>query len=120
MDGHTQRLVVPGAVASLPGFILHDDRKPFSQWLQAQDRYTALEVKKLLAAPRARLRLPDRLRRMILPAPVMILFYTLFVKGLILDGWPGWYYAGQRVIAELLLSLRLMEARFKSQPSADG
>lgn len=118
-DGHTQRLAVPGAVGSLPGFILHDDRKPFSQWLQAQDRYTTLEVKKLLARPASRLALPDRLRRMILPAPVLVLFYTLFFKGLILEGWPGWFYAGQRVLAELLLSLRLIEARFKSQPPTD-
>ena len=99
---------------------MHDDRKPFSQWLQAQDRYTALEVTKLSSANVARLGAADRLRKMILPAPMLVLFYTLFVKGLILDGWPGWYYTGQRVLAELLLSLRLIEARIKSQPRGEG
>ena len=110
-DGHTQRLEIQGPTGSLSGFILHDDRKAFSHWLRAQDRYTALEVKKLLATPVSRLALPDRLRKMILPAPVLVLFYALFVKGLILDGWAGWFYAGQRVLAELFLSLRLIEAK---------
>ena len=45
------------------------------------------------------------------PAPFLVFFYTLFVKGLILDGWPGWYYVLQRTLAETVLSLRLMEAR---------
>src|SRR6266566_8588368 len=53
----------------------------------------------------------DRLRRWVVPAPFLVFFYTLFVKGLILDGWPGWYYVLQRTLAETVLSLRLMEAR---------
>ncbi|MBE0545463.1 MAG: glycosyltransferase family 2 protein [Verrucomicrobia bacterium] len=113
-DGHTQRLAVPRAVGSLPGFILHDDRKPFSNWLQAQDRYTKLEVKKLLTTSVERLALPDRVRRMIIPAPILVLFYTLLVRGLILDGWPGWYYVLQRTLAEMMLSLRLLEQKLKS------
>ena len=35
-------------------------------------------------------------------------FYLLFGRGLILDGWPGWFYVAQRTIAELLLSMRLL------------
>ena len=37
--------------------------------------------------------------------------YLLFVRGLILDGWPGWFYVAQRTIAEFLLSLRLLIER---------
>ena len=37
--------------------------------------------------------------------------YLLFGRGLILDGWPGWYYVFQRTIAEMLLSLRLLTER---------
>jgi hypothetical protein len=29
-------------------------------------------------------------------------------RGLILDGWPGWFYVAQRTIAELMLSMRLL------------
>ena len=38
-------------------------------------------------------------------------FYTLFVKGTVLDGWPGWFYAAQRITAEYILSLELLERR---------
>jgi len=31
------------------------------------------------------------------------------LKGGILDGWRGWYYALQRMFAETLLSIRLIE-----------
>ena len=41
------------------------------------------------------------------------LVFTLLVKGTIWDGWRGWYYALQRVLAEMLLALRLIERRFK-------
>jgi len=41
----------------------------------------------------------------------VVLLYTLFVRGVILDGWAGWYYAFQRALAETLLSLRLIEAK---------
>ncbi len=39
--------------------------------------------------------------------------YLLFGRGLILDGWRGWFYVAQRVIAELLLSLRLCEEKLR-------
>ena len=34
-----------------------------------------------------------------------------FVKGAAFDGWRGWYYALQRMLAETMLSLRLLERR---------
>jgi hypothetical protein len=37
--------------------------------------------------------------------------YLLFNRGLILDGWRGWYYVCQRTIAEMMLSLRLVTER---------
>jgi hypothetical protein len=43
-------------------------------------------------------------------APLAVLFYCLIYKRGILDGWPGLYYAFQRTLAELLLSLYLIEA----------
>ena len=48
----------------------------------------------------------------------LVFFYTLVVKGLILDRWPGWYYVFQRTLAEILLSLRLIETRFKTRNRA--
>ena len=51
-DGHTQLLKINGPTAELLGFIDHDDRKPLSRWLVSQQKYAALEVTKLLHAPR--------------------------------------------------------------------
>jgi glycosyltransferase involved in cell wall biosynthesis len=108
-DGHTQLLKVSGKAATLDSYIYHDDRKPLSRWLWAQDRYMVLEVKKLLAAPQHELSLGDRIRKTKLLAPPVILIYCLFLKGGILDGWAGWYYAFQRVLAEILLSIHLIQ-----------
>lgn len=110
-DGHTQLLKVGGPTVQLSGFIHHDDRKPLSRWLWAQSRYTDLEVEKLTHAKPGELRVQDRLRKLIVVAPPLVLLYTLFVRGVVLDGWPGLHYALQRTVAELLLSLRLVEAR---------
>jgi len=41
--------------------------------------------------------------------PLLVLPYCLVLRGGLLDGWRGWYYAFQRLYAELLLSLMLME-----------
>jgi hypothetical protein len=67
-----------------------------------------------LLNPSTQLNLPDRLRRKIIIAPFLVFFYTLIFKGLILDGWPGWYYVFQRTLAEMLLSLKLIEQKLKS------
>ncbi|MCI0745608.1 MAG: glycosyltransferase family 2 protein [Verrucomicrobia subdivision 3 bacterium] len=113
-DGHTQKLSIDGAIGWLRGSIDHDDRKPLSRWFWAQDRYAALEAKHLLETPLHQLDARDRIRRYIFVAPALVFFYTLLGKGLILDGWPGWYYVFQRTVAETILSLRLMEEKWKS------
>ena len=117
-NGHTQILRVPGEAGSLQSPIYHDDRKPFSDWLKAQDRYAILEAQHLSDTASNEQNLADRLRRWIVPAPFLVFFYTLFVKGLILDGWRGWYYAFQRTLAEMLLSLRLVEGRLAGKDRA--
>ncbi|MBW4538623.1 MAG: glycosyltransferase family 2 protein [Myxacorys chilensis ATA2-1-KO14] len=116
-DGHTQRLQVSGKAAMLNSCIYHDDRKALSRWLWAQDRYMVLEVKKLLATPKRELSLGDRIRKTKILAPFVILFYCLILKGGILDGWAGWYYTFQRVLAEILLSIHLIQAEWGSQKS---
>jgi glycosyltransferase involved in cell wall biosynthesis len=108
-DGHTQLLHVSGHSATLSSFIHHDDRKPLSRWLWAQDRYMIIEAKKLMETPFQELSWGDRIRKTKLLAPFIILLYCLILKGGILDGWQGWYYAFQRMLAELLLSIRLIE-----------
>lgn len=111
-DGHTQRVRIDGAVRPLAEPLSLDDRKPIAHWIVAQDRYARLERDKLLDAKCGHLGLPDRLRAKGFLAPVVVLFYCLFAKGMIFEGLAGWHYTYQRVTAEILLSLYLIERRF--------
>src|SRR5436190_12644315 len=108
-DGHAHRVVVEGQIEDLHAPILHDDRKPLSRWFHSQGNYTSLEAEKLLVEPREELSWTDRIRRLRIVAPVAMLFYCLIIRGGILDGWAGFYYAFQRMIAEAMLSVRLLE-----------
>ena len=112
-DGHTQELAITGRTAHLRGAILHDDRKPVSLFLRAQDRYARLEAAKLVEARPEELGMQDRIRQQIVIAPFLVFFYTLLGKGLILDGWRGWFYVLQRTLAELVLSLYLIEGKWQ-------
>lgn len=108
-DGHTQLLQIQGESQRLSGYIYHDDRKPLSRWLWAQDRYMVLEAKKLFTTSINELSWGDRLRKTKILAPGVILFYCLLVNGCLFDGWAGWYYTLQRVLAEIWLTIRLVE-----------
>lgn len=108
-DGHAHRVMLDGATRDLDAPILHDDRKPLSRWLQAQSRYTRLEALKLQNTNASELSWTDRIRRWRIVAPPAMLFYCLVVRLGILDGWAGFYYAFQRALAELMLSLYLLE-----------
>lgn len=113
-DGHTQLLKINGKSGMLSSYIHHDDRKPLSRWLWAQDRYMVIEAKKILETANSELSLSDRIRKQKILAPFIVLFYCLIVKGGIFDGWHGWYYALQRILAEILLAIHLIEAeKFK-------
>jgi glycosyltransferase involved in cell wall biosynthesis len=112
-DGHTQRLRIEGAVRDLAGQIRHDDRKPFAVWMRSQLRYSRLEAAKLLATPRRQLSFPDRVRLLVIVAPLVALPYCLFVKGNILNGTAGLCYAMQRTLAEGILSIRLLAAMMR-------
>jgi glycosyltransferase involved in cell wall biosynthesis len=107
-DGHTQRVRIDGAVMPLQGHILHDDRKSLTHWLGAQVRYMRLEADKLAGAPAGTLGLADQLRRWIVVAPPAMFVYCYLVRGGILDGKAGLFYALQRAASELILSLFLV------------
>ena len=104
-------MVLDGEVLPLNGVIYHDDRKPLARWLTSQQRYAREEAEYLLDASPSALRRTDKIRLMGWPAPIGVFFYTLFVKGCIFDGWPGWYYALQRTTAEMLIALEIMDRR---------
>jgi hypothetical protein len=110
-QGHTQRAVVNGKVGRLRGKMDHDDRKPLSRWLASQLRYSKLEADHLMSTPRGSLRLVDRVRLMVWPAPIAVFLLTLFYKRCILDGKRGLFYVLQRTVAEILISLEVIQRR---------
>jgi glycosyltransferase involved in cell wall biosynthesis len=118
-EGHGHRVRVSGLVRRFAGKIDHDDRKPLIRWMASQDRYSIIEARHLLASGSEKLSRVDRLRKCVFIAPAAVFFYLLFVRGLILDGWRGWYYVCQRTIAEMLLSLRLITQRRAVEQAAD-
>jgi hypothetical protein len=110
-EGHGHKVVISGNVRALSGVIYHDDRKPLSRWFASQQGYARLEADYLLKADQGAMSAPDRLRRMAWPAPIVVFLYVLVIKGCLLDGWPGWFYALQRVLAECMIALELIERR---------
>ena len=109
--GHTEAWAVQGPVKSLEARIVHDDRKSTEQWMLSQGRYMRRELAHLQvegAGLRAWLRLNPPLM------PLVMFFYCLFVKGLILNGRAGIFYSLQRLIAEAALLLMVLEERLRA------
>jgi hypothetical protein len=113
-EGHTQRVRIAGEMRTLAYPIFHDDRKPISRWFGSQARYAALEASHLLDSDRKSLAAIDRLRLLIVPVPILMFFYVLFAKRCLFDGWAGSYYALQRLCAETMLSIELLDQRLRS------
>jgi glycosyltransferase involved in cell wall biosynthesis len=116
-EGHGHRVVVDGEVLPLDGVIYHDDRKPLARWFKSQQLYARDEADYLLER-RAPLTRADRVRLMAWPAPLAVFFYTLLIKGCVFDGWPGWYYALQRAVAEILLALEIIDRRLRGNSAS--
>jgi glycosyltransferase involved in cell wall biosynthesis len=105
-DGHTEAWVVNGPVGTLKSRVVHDDWKSMRVWAQAQVRYMDREHEKLQSRRKG---LRDWLRRHPPLMPIVVFFYCLFGKGLLLNGRAGLLYTLQRTIAEALLALFILE-----------
>jgi glycosyltransferase involved in cell wall biosynthesis len=112
-EGHGHRVAVDGDVLQLRGVIYHDDRKPLARWIASQQSYARKEAEYLLGQRRDSLTANDKIRLIGWLAPIGVFCYVLFAKGCILDGWPGWYYALQRVVAEALIALEIVDRRLR-------
>ncbi|HEY9706334.1 MAG TPA: glycosyltransferase family 2 protein [Allocoleopsis sp.] len=115
IDGHGHRVQINGKIGKLSGCIYHDDRKPLNLWFISQSKYAILEANKLLNTEYQKLSFPDKIRRQKILAPLIIFIYCLILKGGILDGWAGWYYAFQRILAEILLSISIIQLELEKK-----
>lgn len=111
-DGHRHRVQVEGPVGTLDAPIYHDDRKSLGRWLDNQREYAEREAEKLSDVCGGSL--ADRFRRTSVVAPLVVPVYCLFGKGLILDGWAGWYYTLQRTSAEILIALVRLDRKLRN------
>jgi glycosyltransferase involved in cell wall biosynthesis len=110
-EGHGHRVMIDGPTAWLSSKIYHDDRKPLDRWIASQQRYAREEAEYLFASDSADLTPVDRIRRMGWPAPLAVFLYLLLFKRCLFDGWPGWFYVMQRLAAETLIALEVMNLR---------
>lgn len=113
--GHADAWEFDGEIRDLKARITHDDRKRPDRWLTSQVRYMNLEANRLTAENIEEIRLSDRLRRVPLLMPFLSFFYSLIIKGLILDGRYGLHYAVQRLVAESILSFVLLDESCRKQ-----
>jgi glycosyltransferase involved in cell wall biosynthesis len=119
-EGHGHRVVIDGTVGQLRNVIFHDDRKPLARWLLAQQAYAHHEAEYLLTAKPELLSRTDRIRRRGWLAPILVPLYTLLWKRCLLDGWPGWYYALQRTLAEIMIALEIIDRRLRGVEKNSG
>lgn len=111
--GHGHAVRIDGPVRDLAGKIFHDDRKPLSRWFGSQQKYARQEADYLLSTPRDQLKLSDRIRLAMVIAPVVVPIHVLLVKGAILDGRAGWHYVLQRLLAETIIALELLDRKLR-------
>lgn len=118
-DGHTQQLKVDGLVSSLRGEIYHDDLKPLDRFLWSQTRYSLLTLQNLTSRnnkegvlTKGGLAKSMRIRSILWP--FLMFCYILFWKGGIFEGSRGVHYAFQRLVAESIIKLRLLEKEIKN------
>ncbi len=110
-DGHTQRLIVDGQIKDFSARIFHFDEKPLSRWASNQISYAQREADKILGEVSQGL--STRIRGTGWLAPLVIIPYCLFFRGLIFEGVRGWNYTFQRLAAEVLIALAIHEKRWK-------
>ena len=103
--GHGHAAQVEGKTATLANIIYHDDRKSLERWTANQREYARREVDFLFGPePKEGWSVADRLRSRGWLMPILAPLFTLFVKGVVLDGEAGREYVRQRFIAEKFIS----------------
>jgi glycosyltransferase involved in cell wall biosynthesis len=111
-EGHTERWTVRGPVKELKARIIHNDWKSIEHWVSSQGRYMRRELSYVRGGGSG---VRGALRRYPPFMPLATLLYCLLVKGLIMDGRAGIFYALQRLVAESVLALMLLEEELRGE-----
>lgn len=111
--GHGHAVAIGGQVVDLKSKIYHDDRKPLARWFGSQIKYARQEADYLLDTPREQLKTTDKIRLTMVLGPILAPAYALILKGCILDGPAGWLYVLQRLLAETLIAIELLDRKLR-------
>lgn len=98
--GHAERLMDGVGVLQLQNALQHDDRKPYSSFLQSQARYANKLVERYCAG---KVSARDRLRIRTPLLAIAVPFVSFIVKRGLFSGQAGLLYALDRMIAELVM-----------------
>ena len=112
-----EHAIVDGPIHPMTVPIIHDDRKPFSAWLDRHNRYSSLEAEARLrppaASPTGSAKLKHRLRMHLwprLPArPLLFFLYVYVVRLGFLDGKAGMRIASFYAFQELSVQVKMEE-----------
>lgn len=110
--GHTETWIVKGRTAKVDARVVHDDWKRTDRWIAEQVRYMRRELNQLRVTD---LGWASWLRCRPPLMPMAVFLYCLFGKRLILNGRAGLFYALQRMVAEAILALMVLEERLRER-----
>ncbi len=99
-SGHGERIADQHIVCIAPGWIVHDDRKGYSEYIASQVRYGKSLYKRYIhgsVTGRDRFRVKYPFLIFLIP------IYSYFLKGGIFSGRSGFNYALDRLIAEAIM-----------------
>lgn len=118
-DGHAEVLICNGRLGFLRNRISHHDLKSVDRFLLSQVRYSSDELGKVLSRSAGGKSLLIRLKyylRGFSGAGALIAFVWLgLIRFGIFRGRESRHYIVQRLIAELVLSLRVLDSRLRSR-----
>lgn len=124
-DGHTERLVPRGKVVNAKATILHDDRKPIERFLLSQIRYSRDELGKIegYGAPGhpPQSRSVRQVAKIFLQgrpglAALAVAVYLGVIRLGFFRGAAARHYIIQRTLTELMVALRVVDTRLRSEP----
>ena len=110
--GHSEKFFIKGKVLNAKGYIMHEnfnEIKKFSIWKLNQSKYSELDSKRITKTKFINLRAQDKIRKFPPINIVLIIFYYVFLKKILIYGKSGCFYLFQRLFYEILLSFWIIK-----------
>lgn len=113
-DGHTDRLLPAGDVLDARAKLIHEDKKSLDRYLISQIKYSKLEAAKIDNAAASWQGIKMKFRKTPGLAALLVAAYLLIWRGGVFRGRASLHYILQRLVAELTISLRILDERIRN------